>query len=70
MDRWVKPGDDAQVRGTVLAMHVHPSHSADARSEKVRGRAGRRGSDGPTGFDVSRHRSGTAISAEAAVRYW
>jgi hypothetical protein len=38
------------------------------RSRKVRGRAGRRGSDGPTGLDASPHRSGTAISAETGVR--
>ena len=47
---------------------LRPSYSADALPEKVRGRAGRRGSDGPTGFDASPHRSGTAISAETGVR--
>ena len=38
--------------------------SADAPSKKVRGRAGRRGSSGPTGSGISRRRSGTAVSAE------
>ena len=45
------------------------SHLADALSKKVRGRAGRRGSNGPTGPGLSRDLSRTAVSAEAAVRW-
>ena len=51
----------------VPAARLRPGHFGRCAFGKVRGGAGRRGSSGPTGFDLATSKQ-TAIPAEAAVR--